>query len=387
MKAHADENTSTLRTQELGDLAAFDGLKDTWNALCDEAIESAPTLRHAFLSNWYRAFGDGRRLRIVLVWDRFEGAESLVGAAAFVCGRERRFGSELRVTRLLSNSWVDRTSLLVRRADERIVAAILAQAGRGEPFDLIAIGPIDDRSPVGALIEPAAARLGWRIGRAESLASPFMRLAPSWDEQLRGLSASFRSSVRRKVRHAEGIPGMHALVVTDASCLDAIRSVSPHTWQAREGTAMTSQPVVMAFYEQVIRDAADHGRLRCGVLTLDGQPIAFDLNIRHGSTLHSLKLGFRDEHAGLSPGMVLKSHLLRDLLAEANGAISEYDFMGASEPYKLSWASGVRTHSELQLFARTWRMAALHRLAYVAKPLVRARFPRAWAGLKRLKRS
>ncbi len=375
-----------LRVQELRGIDAFDAVAESWNALCDRAIESAPTLRHAFLSSWYRAFGDGRTLRILLVWETVGPSEVLVGAAACLCGRERRFGNELRVTRMLANSWVDRTGILLERAEERIVDAILGQAALGERFDLLAIGPIDDRSPVSALIERVAQRRRWPVGRADGLASPFLRVAPTWEDQLRALSPAFRSSVRRKQRHAESVPGLRVSIVQDSSCLDAIRSISPHTWQAREGTAMTSRPEVWAFYEHVIRDAAHHGRLRCGVLTLNDEPVAFDFNIRHGSTLHSFKMGFREEHASLSPGMVLKTHLLQAMFAESEGTITEYDFMGASEPYKLSWASDVRTHSELQLFARTWRMAALHQLAYVARPMVRERFPKAWATLKRMKR-
>lgn len=373
----------TLRVEELRTVESFQAIAREWNELCDRAIESVPMLRHAFILAWYASFGDGLELRIVLVWE----GDTLVAGAPLGFRKERLYRQDLRVVSLLTNAWVDRSSILLARADGALVDTILsAVLASDDQIDVLSLAPIDENSVVAGLIRESARRNRWPHGEEVMLRSPFLSMPGSWEELLAGLSSSLRGKVRRHLRQAEQTPGLRIEIVEDASCLSAINSISPETWQAEEGTAMTSRPEIVDFYRAVIEDAAESGALRCGLLWDGETVVAFDFNIRFRNTLHSLKMGFRSSHSALSAGAILRAYLLRDFIAHPSDGPLEYDFMGTTEPYKLGWTSTVRSHSRHLIFARKPRLLLTHWIFFGVKPFLRQRAPKLWTKLKQLKR-
>jgi CelD/BcsL family acetyltransferase involved in cellulose biosynthesis len=193
---------------------------------------------------------------------------------------------------------------------------------------------------------------------------------------LQALSSSFRQTVKRKIRKAEKTASMEMRIVTDASCIDDIMTISLESWQHDNGTSMASTPQIRDFYTQVIQGAATDGSLQVGLMYIDGEPAAFDFNLICRSVMHNFKLGFRRQYAQLSPGIVLKSYILQNIYAnQSECPIAELDFMGASEPYKLSWAASVRSHSRLLIFADRIDMRCAHWLTFQLKPFVHKSMP------------
>jgi CelD/BcsL family acetyltransferase involved in cellulose biosynthesis len=135
-----------------------------------------------------------------------------------------------------------------------------------------------------------------------------------------------------------------------------------------------------------VNAAARAGTLRCAVMEVGGEPAAFEFNLMHRGTIHNFKLGFRKKYAELSTGIVLKAFLLEQVLREAaTPRLLEYDFMGTTEPYKLNWTKNVRTHSRFWAFRRSWHMAPIYWLEFIAKPWLGTKLPWLLAGLRKTK--
>ncbi len=373
---------SRFRVEEIRSVDSFRELGAEWDDLCERAIEVCPTMRHAFLLGWLHAFGEGLDLRILLVRE----GEQLVAAAPFAQRAERLFGRHCRVLGFVSNTWIDRSLLLLARADSSLLDAILGHvAGMPEEADLLSLGPLGSASEAVALVRERAVARGWRQGEEVSLESPFLDLPASWHGLLERLSPAFRATLRRKLRYVERMPEVTMRIADDASCWEAIAAISPLTWQADAGTALTSRPELSRFYEGFVRDAARRGALRCGLLEVDGVPVAFDLNVLERDVLYSFKMGFKQEHAALSAGVVLKAHVLRSAIGEGALRIRGYDFMGTAEPYKLHWTPLVRGYERHFLFAPGLRNAGTHFVHFALRPLLRERLPGLWSTLKRLR--
>lgn len=137
---------------------------------------------------------------------------------------------------------------------------------------------------------------------------------------------------------------------------------------------MASEERILNFYSAIIRAAARDGTLRCALMEVGGEPAAFEFNLAHRTTLHNFKLGFRKKFSELSTGIVLKAYVLQQTIAH-EPHITEYDFMGTSEPYKLNWSKSIRSHGCYYIFPRGFRSLSAYWLFFRLRPWMRSRLP------------
>ena len=102
------------------------------------------------------------------------------------------------------------------------------------------------------------------------------------------------------------------------------------------------------------------GWLRLNFLTIDGCRIAFHYSVRSANKLYLLKPGYDPRYARYSPSNLLCYHVLQDGFRHG---LVEYDFLGASDPWKLDWTKETRPHHWLYVFSDALR----GRLLYQAK--------------------
>ena len=104
------------------------------------------------------------------------------------------------------------------------------------------------------------------------------------------------------------------------------------------------------FYRRVAAWAAERGWLRLAFLRLDGRALAFDLALEAGGRHFLLKTGYDPAFTGLSPGLLLRLHMLERAFA---AGLESYEFCGAAEPWKLEWAPATRRVLAIEAFAPT----------------------------------
>lgn len=370
---------SPISLQVIDKIEDLYAVRSAWDALSKESAERVPTMTCGWVAAWWKAFGGTDRLLILLVW---RGGE----LAAALPLMQRSPG----VLATLSNTWVDRTGILVRAGD---VAALefLVQALASGDFDWDRLDleqrPADSR--FAQQLPDLFRRHGLIVGVDEGLQSPYLPMTHSWERVAAGLSASLRRDLSRKRRRVEQIPAVNMLIYKDSSVIDPIMAVSAHTWQHENGTSMASTTSVREFYESLIRGAAEDGTLFSSVLMREGIPVAFEFNIRCGGTLHNFKLGYRLDHANWSPGLVLKEFTIRRFIEDfgPRGEAIEYDMMGTVEPYKLRWTKAIRAHQHLHVARGSLSNRSLFYWRYSLKPTLHERYPQLVAVGKRLLRT
>ncbi len=383
MSASRAPSSSALRVEVVSDLARFELLRERWDALLERSVERCATMTHAWTRCWWKSFHGQRALRVMLIWE----AEELRCAVALGLRTERRGGRDVRILSTLTNSWVDRTGILIARGDDAALAALItALASESAGWDVLELHDRAVDSPIGPRLKSLLCSHGLLVASDEALGSPYAVLPRSWEEALAALSPSFRQTLRRKLRVATAKPGLEMRIVRDASVIEPIMVISLETWQHENGTSMASTPEVRRFYEQLIAACAESGTLFAALLLLEGEPVAFEFNVLCARTLHNFKLGYRNTQADWSPGLVLKAYTMQRYLEEfgRGDANLEYDFMGTDEPYKQNWTADVRAHECVKGFRPTLRNRLAVALRYKLKPAIRDRFPRAVRFGKRL---
>lgn len=363
------------RLEVITDPARFKDVKQPWETLYGSAIEHFPTVSHAWLAAWWEAFGADAALHIVLVWQD----DRLICGAPFFYSRRKRLGKIRNIVSLFTNSWVDRSTILVSAGEEHALEIVFDHLLNDAPsWECLEMDRLDPASEITRQFRTLLQERRLRVGIDPSLHSPYLALPENWEELLQALSPSFRQSVQRKCRKAQKINNLSLSIRKDASVADAIMEISLQSWQHDNGSSMATKPHIRKFYEAIIDDAASTGTLYVGMLEVDGIPVAFDFNIACGPTLHNFKLGYRKDYADWSPGLVLKAYVIDNYIKECAAQkikSAEYDFMGTSAPYKRNWSKEVREHISIIACRSNWDLLPFYFFQYKLKPGLRQHFP------------
>src|SRR6185436_2641362 len=77
--------------------------------------------------------------------------------------------------------------------------------------------------------------------------------------------------------------------------------------------SVLKSPGIFAFYLRVARELAARGQLQLVFLECGGRPIAFEYGWNAKGVYHSLKVGYDESAANLSPGQLLRLLFLERL--------------------------------------------------------------------------
>ena len=156
--------------------------------------------------------------------------------------------------------------------------------------------------------------------------------------------------------------------------LEKARQVSQETWQAKRlGPRITNSPQQRQFWELV----ASHGAMRSYILEQHGRPLAFVIGVQwQGRFIHE-ETGYALSYAACSPGTVMLSRLLEDLIARDTPRV--LDFGTGDAEYKRHFGNHQTQSGPMLLVPRRWRPITALRL-----DRIRRGFSQCSAGLSRL---
>lgn len=369
-----------LQLSVVEDPGAFADLQAAWNRLLASSAANSVTLTWEWLSTWWSVFGDARRLRILLVWDRGR----LVGGAPMLTRTrpEPRYkvlpfrrmelvaSGEARADQICS----DYIGWIAERGREAEVAEIVLEGLYSEyahEWDELRLPDLPADSPVlGPLADGARRRgLGFEIVRRESCA--LIRLPASWDAFLENVSSGLRYKIRRGRRELEKVCGRYR-VVEDASEIEeavaTLVTLHQQRWTDKGRPGAFRSDRRRQFHERLIPLAFARGWLRLGVLDAGGGPIGAIYNFMYGGRVFFYQSGIVPvDNTHLRPGVLMHA-------AEVEHAIgagcTEYDFLkrGHSE-YKDAWANQSRDIVSIRVARRGPKETALTGFRFVHETL------------------
>ena len=306
---------------------ALASMSDAWEEL---AVPSGtPLLTPAWLLPWVET-----RARGPVVCATLRGADGCLRAGALL---QRVPGGFASATDRYGGDWD-----VVAASDgdrRRLWDEIAALGAHRLTLDALRVGTEATEVAREAL---AAAGYGLLEGVNE-LASPYLRLPASFDELLAAISRAARWKWRRRRREFEREGAVRFRTTTGGPGLDrdldALLRVEASGWKGRQGTAILCRAQDERLYREFAHAAAERGWLRLALLELDGVLVAGDMQVAVGGVLSSIKGGYDESYARLSPGHVLRGETLRAAIEEG---LVGYDFLGPADPHKLRWTDEVR---------------------------------------------
>jgi CelD/BcsL family acetyltransferase involved in cellulose biosynthesis len=354
----------------VSDNAAFGALEQEWNDAVERARIPHPFLRHEWVRTWWEAFGAGRQLHILVV--RQAGRVSAIAPLMFE--RAHMYGVPVRRLRLLHNDHTPRADVIVCDQREDTYRALwhAIQESR-QRWDVLQLSQLAADSRSRDIFRSLAVADRHATGIWQNGAAPYLKLPASWKALSDTLSSKFRQNLRNRLARLTQIGEPRFEVLEDASEIRAARDdaqrLEESGWKHTAGTAIASDPAVQRFYTLMMERAAGCPWLRLLFLSVNGRRIATSVAAIYDSRLFLLKTGYDPEFAKCSPFKLLTCFAVQ----HACGAgISEIDFLGDTEPWKLEWTSTTRPHDWLFVFAGTPRGRLLHPLKFQLVPALRA---------------
>lgn len=346
----------------VNDYAAFLALESEWNATVGRAGIPHPFLRHEWVRTWWDAFGAGATLHILVVRD----GGQIAAIAPLMRDTTSMYGLPARRIRFIQNDHTPRTDVIIAGSREQASRAIwnALRADRGG-WDVLQLSQLEQDSPTRDLFSALAARDGCTTGTWRSGDSPFLTLTGTWDEYFNSLPAKFRSNVRNRMSRLVRVGEPSLEVLTDAAAIlaagdDAWR-LEASGWKKDAGTAITCDPSVHRFYTSLIERGTAAGWLQLLFLKAGDRRIATSYGACFHRRLMLFKTGYDPEYATCSPFKLLTYLAIREAYAQG---LTEVDFLGDTEPWKLEWTSTVRGHDWLFVFADTMRARLLHSIKF-----------------------
>jgi CelD/BcsL family acetyltransferase involved in cellulose biosynthesis len=357
---------SDLRVETVSHHQSFLDLEPVWNRLVEQSGIGHPFVRHEWARTWWECFGHGSRLHVLVV----KAGDEPIAIAPLMLTERRMYGLRLRILQSMYNDHVPRFEFITsHRPLEAYCAIWRCLVEQKEQWDVLQICQLPGDSRTLVELPRLAGADGVPTGVWPSAHSPYVRLQGSWDGYLQSLDAKHRSNLRNRFKRLGRLGKVELEVVSAGERLpgaleDGFR-LEAAAWKDRAGSAIECRADLRLFYERLASRAAQRGWLRLHFLTVDGRRIAFQYSIGYAHKLYLLKPGYDPAYAAYSPGNLLCSMVLEDAFERG---LTEHDFLGAADPWKLEWTGESRPHFWLFLFRNRLRTRVVHGIKFRLLP-------------------
>ena len=256
--------------------------------------------------------------------------------------------------------------------DEDCVEGIrlcLAQCGRSDNADIIALGPIPDNSRLAKALDPKTVSKD----PADYLSILTWEDSANGDDYMKGLSRNRRKDIGKKERRLEDMGDVsftqHRASEENLSPLIDLALRWKHEWLARTGTISNglSRDHVDRFLAQ-IDSSAEGFDLEMEALRLNGDAIALTINLVGKGVRHCYLTSYDNDLAVVSPGTLIHQ---RAILASLGEGKTAYNLLGFPSQFKAKWTNHtidlIRCQIGLTLKGRLWISIWTNRLRPLAK--------------------
>ena len=305
----------------------FEELAPEWDTLVRAMPRPSPFLLHAWLTAWWRHFGEGAELAVPVA--RRDGR--LVAALPLLV--RRHLG--LRTARFLGGRQSALADLLLSPGEEPSVGLALA-AQVPASADLVDLYGLPKSSRI-------AEALGPSMEVVERVEAPVLDLTPGWEAVYQEKTSSKKRNLHRRRRRQLAELGRLEVVVARSleelgPALEEAFRLHALRWEGRPDGSGFVTPAGKSFHREVIRPLVDLDVARIVLLTLDGRAVAFHYYLAFEGRMYVHRLAFDPALGRFSPGLV---NTLDTIEAAAAEGLTRVEFLGGAERYKIELADGV----------------------------------------------
>lgn len=264
-----------IRIRIISESNEFESLSEVWDSLLRKSGDSNTIyLTHEWLSTWWRHFGEGKKLNVVLI----EKEGQIIGIIPLMVTEYRVGLLKIRALETIGSLNCNHIGLIASGNSEEVVFAFLSyleeEFAKGELVLRLTWVP-DDCEFIDLLRRCASLPTSGLImqEKVKTLA-PYITLPATWDEYFSSLSTSRRHVLRRKLRLLEKA---HTVALQDCtgdnleSMLSTFIDLHERRWQSVDVKGLFSDPKMEGFYRDIATQFVKKGWLKFSCLIVDNE--------------------------------------------------------------------------------------------------------------------
>jgi CelD/BcsL family acetyltransferase involved in cellulose biosynthesis len=310
-----------LQLETLTTLEQLESLAGEWDDLVRAMPRPSPWLLHAWLTEWWRHYGDRGELAVHVA--RRDGR--LVGALPLWV--RSRFG--VRIVDFFGHFRAAPVDLLLADGETEAAGALAARAAAGR-HDFAELFGLHRESRL-------AQAVGDDLRLVERVESPVLDLGAGWEDTYRSKTDSKKRNLhKRRRRQLAELGTLETTIARDGPELDEAMQhafeLHARRWEGRPDGSGFATPVGRRFHLAAARALAEQDDARVVTLRLDGKPIAFHYYFAFCGRMFVHRLAFEPSLSRYSPGLVATLDAIEAAAAEG---LTLVEYLGGGERYKL----------------------------------------------------
>jgi len=335
---------SVIEVTNLDDLAGFRLL---WNALLSQTPGATFFQSLDWLDSYWRHFGDGQKLRVLIV---SAGGEP-VGILPLIHRTEPTRVGPVCVLTYPLDDWGSFYGPIGPNPTATLLAGLQHLRAMPRDWDLLDFRWVDPRFDRGRTTSAMQATGFWP-GNQSWACSSVVDLSAGWEDYWKSRTRKWRHNVSRlhrrlaergRVSYVRHRPEGRAAGDDDPrwDLYDACVEIARQSWQGASTTGTTlSHESVFSFLRDSHAQAAKAGGVDLNLLLVDDRPVAFAYNYVYRGSVFGLRKGFSPDWADVGPGTVLQYLALEDSSRRGDWL---YDLGPGSLEIKEPWQTGTVT--------------------------------------------
>jgi len=328
-----------VKVEIVTDESGFRSLKPIWNSLLQRSGADTVFLTFEWLSTWWRHFGPGNEMRIVLVRDQ----QHIVGIAPLMIRRRDGFRQFAGIGARTADY---KDFIIANDIDEApVVKAIFGGINSSRDWDFVRLEGLreDVYSLTGKLSSCVPKHLQPNWIKAE--VCPYISIDKPWDAYWNSLGGRLRNDSQRKLRMLNREQGPVTFVhASHGADVDHYLSklIALHLIRRKEVTKTYSvfeDTRAVAFYNDLAEELSALGWLRLSALLVGGEVAAVHLGFEYGGTFSYYMPTFDDSFSRYFVGRSLLLEMIRDAFVRR---LKEFDLLLGDESYKFDFQPKIR---------------------------------------------
>jgi CelD/BcsL family acetyltransferase involved in cellulose biosynthesis len=351
---------SSLQVKKLTSWEEWEALSLDWEQILRDAAGLTIFLTPEWLGAWWKAFGKEKQL-VAFSFSNARG-EVIGLAPLYLDGSKNRRFKGVKRLRLVGDGTgdSDNLDLMFSRGHEVACSeALLARLASERGWDVCELNTLNADSHIAEAMLAGLRERRWPTLLSKRPNSAVL-LPDTWETYLHQLSREHAGGIERYTRRL----GRHyrvrifkcAAEEELSPCLEILFDLHQKRWKSQGQQGSFAGPARRQFYYEMSRAFLRNAWLEFWLLELDGKPAAAQFAFRYRDTVYQLQEGLDPRHYSDRAGIVLRAHVLKQLIAEG---VRQYDFLGGAEAHKRSW--GARPGSYIDIcFAKPLSRGSLY---------------------------
>ena len=341
---------SEVTIKVITDPKEFQSLEEIWRDLMQKCGQDCSIFQtHERLSTWWRHFGEGKRLNVLII----ERGKEVIGIIPLLRACYRLGFIKLKALETMAESNGNYIGLASEQNRDEVIDALFAYLEKELICNkmILKLVAIPEDSQLLSILQRKSAAYSKNLFFNEEVMTfaPYITLPATWDEYFGSVGRKRRQLLRRELRSLEKNHSVQYGQYTPELLNEALSNffeLHQERWQAANVSGKFFQPEMKQYFRKLSDIFQKRNWLHLSYFKIDSEVVSVIYSCIYNQKLYAFMTGRDIRYSEHSVGHLHFMFLIKDMIARR---LREFDLLKGLHPYKLYWAKSVRKYETVTI--------------------------------------